>query len=545
MLIRHLNLAFRKHGRWLFGIFTIVIIVSFIGFMVPGQFGIGGWRDPMAQAVGTAFGKPVSYEEAFNTLQGILLVNELLYNRPMGHVQREAEQGFLLTAQLRAAKARGIAASDKEMAELIRRMAAFQKDGRFDPKLYKEEVEKLRRRGIGSQDLADALANMIVLEKLQQEEMAAVVVTPGEARAFYDFFHTAFQLRIASFRAADYAAKVDASEAAVKAYFEQNAGHYEIPAKLTALIVEFPYDDPEALAEGQKITETELKDFFEKNQQAFADAEGKVPELAAVREKVRAELAALKTRNAVNRKAQLFAREADDLVNDAREPQSAFAKLVAERKAACIKTPVFSADALKIGDLEEPELVKQIDLAVATSPVTNPVFGRRAAYVGYLLTREEKRPAKLEEVADKVKADLIAGKSAEMAADAARAARDRVQALAPDKRAADPCWNGKGTFKLADYMFRLQAAGDQSELPPPALAQLATTLADGDITDLAATSEDAAFALVVGRTADDAAEYEKDPELWKTLWFQQKASLQNGAFQRYMAENCRINPEAR
>ena len=544
MLIRHLNLAFRKHGRWLFGIFTIVIIISFIGFMVPGQFGIGGLRDPMAQAVGTAFGEPVSYQEAFHTLQGVLMVHELLYNRAMGRVQDEARQGFLITAQLRAAKARGIAASDKEMADLIKRMAAFQKDGRFDPQLYKERVEELRRRGIGSQDLADALANVIVLEKLQQEEMAAVVATPGEARAFYDFFHTAFQLRTAAFRAADYAAKVDASEAAVKAYFEQNAARYELPAKMTALIVTFPYDNPAALAEGKQITEEELKAFYEKNLHAFAEADGKTPELAKIRDKVRAELAAIKTRNAVNREAQLFAREAYDLVGDAREPQSAFAKLVAERKVACIKTPVFSADALKIGSLEEPELVKQIDLAVPSSPVTNPVFGRAAAYIGYLLTREEKRPAKLEEVADKVKADLIAARSADLALEAARTARDRVLALAPDKRGADPCWNGKGTFKLADYMFSFQPAAAQ-ELPPPALAQLAITLADGDVTDLVTTAEGASFAVVTGRTAADAAEYEKDPELWKTLWFQQKASLQSGAFQQYMAANCRLKQEAR
>ena len=39
MIIKKLNGMFHKHGRWLFGIITVVIIVSFVGFLAPGQFG--------------------------------------------------------------------------------------------------------------------------------------------------------------------------------------------------------------------------------------------------------------------------------------------------------------------------------------------------------------------------------------------------------------------------------------------------------------------------------------------------------------------------
>lgn len=542
MLIRHLNLAFRKHGRWLFGIFTIVIIISFIGFMVPGQFGVGGCNDPMANAVGSAFGKPVTYNEAFKTLQNFLLANELMHNRRVGRISNEAREGFLLTAQLRAAREQGLAASDQEMADLIRRMAAFQKDGKFDPQTYKDRLEELRRNGISSQDLADALASMIILEKFQQEQMAAVTTTPGEARAFYDFFHETFQLRTAMFRTADYTAKVDTSDAAVKAFFDKNSSGYEIPAQLSALLIEFPYDDPAALAEGKKFTEKEVTEFYEKNRQAFADAKGNVPALAKIKAKVQAELAASKTRAIVNHKAQLFARDAYELVSDAREQQSAFAKLVAERKVKCIKTPVFAADSRKIGPLEEPELVKQLDLANPSAPVTNPVFGKRGAYVGFLLTREEKRPAKLEEVAAKVKADWIARSASEMAMAAARTAHDRAAALAPDKRTADPCWNGKGTFKLADYMF---ATAFNPELLSPMLAQTAVTLADNEVSEIVPSADGFVFAIITGRTPADGKEFEKDAELWKSLWSLQKENLRNVAFQQYLSENCQISQEVR
>ena len=44
MIIKNLNSMFHKHSRWLFGGFTIVIIISFMGFLTPGQFGCEGPR---------------------------------------------------------------------------------------------------------------------------------------------------------------------------------------------------------------------------------------------------------------------------------------------------------------------------------------------------------------------------------------------------------------------------------------------------------------------------------------------------------------------
>ena len=61
MIIKKINTMFHKHSRWLFGAFTIVIIVSFMGFLTPGQFGLDMFSDPANTRVGTAFGEPVTY----------------------------------------------------------------------------------------------------------------------------------------------------------------------------------------------------------------------------------------------------------------------------------------------------------------------------------------------------------------------------------------------------------------------------------------------------------------------------------------------------
>ena len=188
MVIRHINTAFMKHGRWVFAIFTIVIIISFVGFMIPGQFGFGGCTDPMSQPVGRAFGEDISYREAGDAIQQIMLVNELLYNRQM-RVNDDYQQGFLIAVNLRVAEQRGISASNAEVEELIRSMAAFQKDGKFDYELYRKTVADLRLRGIDGDFLAEAIRNMVVLNKFQTEQMDSVIVTPGEAEIMYRFYN--------------------------------------------------------------------------------------------------------------------------------------------------------------------------------------------------------------------------------------------------------------------------------------------------------------------------------------------------------------------
>ena len=63
MIIKKLNSVFHRHSRWLFGLITIVIIISFIGFMVPGSFFGFGPDTGSGARVGTAFGKKVTYED--------------------------------------------------------------------------------------------------------------------------------------------------------------------------------------------------------------------------------------------------------------------------------------------------------------------------------------------------------------------------------------------------------------------------------------------------------------------------------------------------
>ncbi|UKI33026.1 MAG: hypothetical protein L6W00_05835 [Lentisphaeria bacterium] len=79
MIIKKFNTMFHKHSRWLFGAFTIVIIVSFMGFLTPGQFGLDMFSDPANTRVGTAFGEPVTYGELITEAERLQLFNQIFY----------------------------------------------------------------------------------------------------------------------------------------------------------------------------------------------------------------------------------------------------------------------------------------------------------------------------------------------------------------------------------------------------------------------------------------------------------------------------------
>ena len=67
MIIKKLNAVFHRHSRWLFGAFTIIIIVSFLGFLTPGTFGLESVTG--STAVGTSYGKSVTYNDLRSTSQ--------------------------------------------------------------------------------------------------------------------------------------------------------------------------------------------------------------------------------------------------------------------------------------------------------------------------------------------------------------------------------------------------------------------------------------------------------------------------------------------
>lgn len=537
MLIRSINTVFMKHSRWLFGVFTIVIIISFLGFMVPGQFGMGGCGNPADAPIGQAYGENVSYNDAIQAMRGFLIVQELMTGRT--YDSGNHEYGFYLVAQRKAAERRGITASNSEVSELILACATFQKNGKFDAETYRKIIKSLNQRGMDGDFIAQAFRDEIIRTKLAQEITDAVVPTEGEAEMFYRFYNGEFAVASAAFRAADFLKQVKAEDKAVQAWFNANRKNYTIPAQMTGLLVEVSYLAPDMVKLGnQAATDAEVKKYYEANISKFAGKDGKPQALAAVAKQVKTEVVALKIRNLASARAQQFAREVYDQVGEGLGKDEIFRKTAAKYGMTVTQTGKFGADAAAIGKVAEPELIKQMDQVLKSVPVTNAVAGKNGVYVGYVLTREDARPAEWKEVAARVTADFRNMEAVKLARAAAEAAVARLNKLPADKRAADKVWNKHSKLSLWSAM---QMMPDQ--LPPMQFLAVLPTMKVNEVSKALPSADGAVIGMVTGWKAPAMDGFKKDRNLWTSLWQRQKSSIQNAEFQRELENNCKLYQE--
>ena len=250
MIIKKLNTVFHKHSKILFGAFTLVIIVSFMGFLTPGQFGCSG-NGGGNQTIGEVYGKKVSAEN----LQEFAKTYSIFSHGDSDNVETLFYQ-YCFSVR---ADQLGIHVSDEEIAQYMNYrfstgMKKFQQmiadpkireicvqfpqlqeqiianmeqqafaDSKYDPEMYKAFVVDMKKRGISEDDIAEAVRLQVKMKKLREFVTSQVVVSPAEAEAFYRDMNTKLHFLTATV-APD---KLPAPKTEVlKAYFEKNKDNY-------------------------------------------------------------------------------------------------------------------------------------------------------------------------------------------------------------------------------------------------------------------------------------------------------------------------------
>ena len=141
MVIRKMNTVLVKHNKILFGIFSVVIIISFVWFFTPGLDGsllFGGAGSSPNAVVGTVFGRKITNKQYQQAFRDRLLLLEAITGRDSYQFQNYIEQTlFQEIARETAAEVMGITATDEEVANFIRNTCAvFRGKNGFDPELY-------------------------------------------------------------------------------------------------------------------------------------------------------------------------------------------------------------------------------------------------------------------------------------------------------------------------------------------------------------------------------------------------------------------------
>ena len=186
MVIRKMNTVLVKHNKILFGIFSVIIIISFVWFFTPGLDGsllFGGAGASPNAAVGTVFGKKITNKQYQQAYRDRVLVLEAMTGRDASQFHSYIEQTlFQEIARETAADVLGISATDEEVSNFIRNACAiFRGKNGFDPELYRKFAQNIQERdGRSITEFENLVRRMLSADKVASELTSGVYLTPDE-----------------------------------------------------------------------------------------------------------------------------------------------------------------------------------------------------------------------------------------------------------------------------------------------------------------------------------------------------------------------------
>ncbi len=538
MVIRKMNSIFNRHGRWLFAIITLVIIFTFVGFLTPGFRSLFS-RQGHEQLVGLVFGQEITYAEMRQQAKSDKLAMALTYNQPLNSnmlSEMAWKNAFSSLGQIAAAKKCGIRVSDKQVADYIAKIPALKgDDGKLDMQKYKAKLKEIRKEGYSATDLDTAIRLLLMRQAYGAQVMNSIIITDNELKSFYNFFMEKTIVKMAEFEAGDFLTKVKLSDKDIDAYFAANSSRFILPAEFKAELIIFPLKNFRVAATKQ-VTEQGLKDFYKENKADFKTTKGKLQPLAKVKKQVTARFVnALSSELALNA-AQLFATELYDMLVDVddSEQYKTFADKVKKQKLTSIKTAWFKKNVNKIGDIESPELVKQISLVDSELPVSNAVVTEDAVYVAYLLEKKETRAAELKDVKKQVIKELKTLKAITLAREAAtKVAMKIAKSSAPEKLIASKA-----------YGFKTLAPFTRQNLPfgsnAGAIVQTSESLAVGKTSMPVDTARGALLIYVDKRIAPDSKNFAKQEQIIRYHYRSMKMRAAQSNSENWWRSNCKF-----
>ena len=551
MVIRKMNSVFSRHGRLLFGIVTIVIVIAFMGILRPGGISDIFFRWGSRNAYGEVFGETVSRNDIVEKADRDLIINDVIYNIGLNSypsASKAEASAFSNLCLLAAAKRRGITVSNKEIYDFIAERSKFlnSKTKTFDKKLLSNYIDgELKANGFSADQLDLAVREYLINSKLLDELQNSVVVTQDEVKEFYRLLDEKYYVSYAMFDKAQYIKKIKVSNAEAKKYFQGYTPAMEdyIPGKTKVLLVEFKYNTPEIQKlVAEKLSPKAIKDFYDKNKKMFTSkAKGAkkaetVP-LAKAQSKIKKILAERYAEKIASEKAAEFAEAAYDVVGEALEKKQreVFEALLKKFKYKAVETGWFGDNDKKIGAINERELVREIS-SLREVPVSNHVSGKNAAYVAFVAGRVMPRAALFEEIKDKIILRMKDQKALNMARSQAREMVAKLQKMDSAKRLKTINASQAPKFKMLKA-FSLMA--------PPRIqygneiAAMAKELANGEVAPARRTFNGSIVVVLRKRVLPGMKGFAKKQKMLSNIYKRQKVAIAQAAFSAWLQTKCK------
>lgn len=266
-MITWIQTYFQKHFRSIFAVLLGITILSFVfGINASGGFG----RPDRQTADRLFFGHNLSSEQD----GGRLMRDGANSARLKGASQLEDSmiQQYALTRVAALALADELhlpIPSEKEVASYISTLRLFQdQQGRFDQKRYSEFADGLK----GNTQLTTVDVNRIFRDDTRIEAVNKLIggpgyVLPADVRDLLSRTDAKWSIAVATLDYASFDAGVTVTDEALKKFFEEKTGNYEVPPRAKLSAVQF--NSEEFIPVGVPMPEEQLRAFYNTNLARF------------------------------------------------------------------------------------------------------------------------------------------------------------------------------------------------------------------------------------------------------------------------------------
>lgn len=531
MIIKKLNSMFHKHSRWIFGIFAAIIIIAFMDFLTPGRGGCAFDGGPEGQAVGTAFGKKVSYGDLIDLDNELQIFESMIGSRS----QREAKVLFYYYCVLKRAEQLNFTIGDKEIAKIVRIMPIFTENGKFSQQKY---ADFLKKNQIQPAALVEAVRKALIIEQLPMSMANSVTVTDKEVENLYRSNFPRVGIRAYKVNASDFAKLVKVDDAELNKFMAANKANYVVPGKIDALAVELPAAPFKAAAE-KVITNEFTEKFIKERNLTGVDAKTIRPLLV---DQKAGELASVKMNS--------FYREvlnAMDAAKDAAAKKDIFRNIAAGNKLTVIEGKDVTFDASGIDKINSAELIAELrsmPLSDAINPITRPRKSANGVAVAFLLNRTAPRPMTFAEAKKQLTDDYTKAESLKLAAIKAKEQWSSIMKLAPAKRSA--AFSKLGKLETITFsMISIPEKNPDHMAIVAAASPFMRTMKTGDISGVINTADGALLVEMFSRMPAFMDDLPKHSEMLKRQLMEEKTRQLQMEFMTYIDRNCQCNIEDR
>lgn len=520
-MITWIQRYFQHHFKFIFAILLAGTIISFI-FITNTSGGFGS-SDSRTVVDRPFFGYNLALERDQERLMGDAGLSANLRVGPFGGLDASQIQNYAFqrAATLHLADKWHIpAATAAEIEAQIKTLRMFAgQDGQFDAKAYQTFRDNLKTnpRGLTEADIARVVSDDVRAEKVQNLLAGPGYVLPADVKTQLARADTTWTLATASTNYNEFKPEIKPADTDLTAFFEQAGSRYDVPPKVVVSYLDFPVTGYLAKVD---VTEADVRAFYDANPARFpkpADAAAPaVPNVTPAAD-ANADFAAVRaqveTALRLERARKLAATAASDfsvaLFEKKAGTGAARDKFLADRGVALKPVAPFTRDEPPAEFGRSPEVAAEAFRLNEGRPVSDAVATPTGAVILFWQETLPSRKPLFSEVRDKVAADYVENEKRKRFVDLGRTAKTEIEARlkAGDtfEKAVAAAGTKTGLAFAAKSVAPFTPRNRPQDLDYTVLGAL-ERLEQGKVSDMSVNADAGVFVYAVEKKAPDLSE---------------------------------------